>query len=756
MKRFSPKPFLLGAVVITGATTLIGQTLYMREFISAFYGNELAIGIQLGAWLLWTALGSAVLPRIFSSIPSLRRFSILQFLLAFFFPLTLMAIRASKLFFHISLGEIPGLSEMARVAFLTLCPLCIVSGFSYTTACQLFSELKNHSPKTIGQVYVLEAIGAGLGGFLATLFFFPHLSSIQITLLLSLINYISGTCLWILTSRRLHPMTALILGLFGWLFLFRLNTPIEKALDQWSWKGLNLLATKHTAYGNLAIVQTGELITVFENGVPLFSRPDPLTIESIVHYALLEHPNPQKILLVGGTLSGAIEQAFLHPSVHTVHAVELDPEAVRFVRKYVEPLDWHSSQVQIHFGDARKFIRETRETFDVILLNMPTPYTAQLNRFYTFEFYQDVRKRLNPQGVFFFQVPSSENAIGKELSEFLSTLYTTLQQVFDEVVLLPGDQCRFIASTGIGQLTSEPVILIKRIRERQLQTQYVQDYYIEFDLSKERQAYLHSRIFLLPSERINRDFKPMAYLYDALLWTTYHASFIKNFFVFLFKKTFVEFALFFIGLMGLYYGLSKAMQSPYPEIQLSVITVGFTEISIELIWILLYQIAFGTAYKALALLVAGYMAGLALGSQFALHWTSKNSKVLSRLIWVQCALGVYLVVTIGFLQIFHSHQMNRILFPIGISLGGFLGGVQFILANGFFLQKIPSVAKATGTLYGLDLIGAMFGTLFTTVAILPVLGIPQTLSLLGILNFVAFLLLFALRVFTKNPSVLDG
>jgi len=756
MKIFTPKEFLPYAIGMTGATTLTGQTLYMREFISAFYGNELAIGVQLGAWLFWTALGSALMPRIFSSPPSLSRFSILQFLLAFFFPLTLMAIRASKVFFHISPGEIPGLAEMAKVAFLTLCPLCIVSGFSYTTACQLISELKNHSPKTIGQVYVLEAIGAGLGGFVATLFFFPHLSSIHIVLLLSLINFISGICLWILDSRSAFRMPALILGLVGWLFLFRFSPSIEKTWDQWFWKDLKLLATKQTAYGNLAIVQTGEMLTVFENGLPLFTRPDPLTAESIVHYALLEHPNPEKILLVGGTLGGTIEQAFLHPSVHTIHAVELDPEAIGFVQKYIGTLDWPPHQVQIHFGDARKWIRNTQETFDVIILNMPTPYTAQLNRFYTVEFYQEVRKRLHPHGLFFFQVPSSENAIGKELSEFLSTLYTTLHQVFDEVILLPGDRCRFIASPRMGQLTSDPAILSKRIQERNLQTQYVQNYYIEFDLSKERREYLRSRIFLVPPERINRDFKPIAYLYDLLLWTTHYASFVKKIFIFLFKKKWIDFLFFFIGLLGIYYVFSKASHLPYSEIRLSVLTVGFTEISIELIWILLYQITFGTAYKALALLVAAYMAGLALGSRWGLRWASKNSKTFDRLIGIQCALGVYLMLTIGFLRIFHSNQMNRMLFPIGIGLGGFLGGAQFILANGFFLHKIPSVAKATGTLYGLDLIGAMLGTLFTTVAILPVLGILQTLSLLGILNFFAFLLLVALRLFTKNPSNLDG
>lgn len=756
MKLFSPKVFFACAIGITGATTLMGQTLFMREFISAFYGNELAIGIQLGAWLLWTATGSAIMPRFFSSTQILRRLIFLQFLLAFFFPLTLLAIRASKLFFHISPGEIPGVLDMAKVAFLSLCPLCIVSGFSYTTACQLFSELNNRSPKTIGQVYVLEAIGAGLGGAIATLFFFPHLSAIQIVLLLSLMNFISGIGLWMVASPRSYQIPVLIFGVLGLCFFFRSSTPIEKQWDHWFWKNLPLLATKYTPYGNIAIVQTGEMISVFENGLPLFSRPDPMTAESIVHYALLEQPHPQKILLIGGALSGTIEQAFLHPSVQTVHAVELDLEAIRFVQKYIEPLHDAFQQAHIHFGDARKFIRETSETFDVVLLNIPTPYTAQLNRFYTLEFYHDIKKRLNPQGVFFFQVPSSENAIGKELSDFLSTLYTTLHQVFDDVIMLPGNACRFIASPQKGQLTSDPSVLIQRIRERQLQTQYVQDYYIEFDLSQDRQAYLASRIFPLPPERINRDFKPMAYLYDAILWTSHHASFMKKFFVFLSAKTFFEFVLFFIGLMIIYYAFSKAMRFPYPEIQLSVATVGFTEISVELIWILLYQITFGTAYKALALLVAGYMAGLALGSRCGLDWASKNSKMLYKLIGIQCALGIYLVFMIGFLGILHSNHVTKVLFPIGIGLGGFLGGIQFILANGFFLQNISSVAKATGMLYGLDLLGAMVGTLFTTVAILPILGISQTLLLLCILNFVALLSLFAYRVFTKNPSVIDG
>ena len=44
-------------------------------------------------------------------------------------------------------------------------------------------------------------------------------------------------------------------------------------------------------------------------------------------------------------------------------------------------------RVTVAFEDGRAFLERTDKTYDAILLNLPEPATAQINRFYTREFY---------------------------------------------------------------------------------------------------------------------------------------------------------------------------------------------------------------------------------------------------------------------------------------------------------------------------------------------------------------------------------
>ncbi len=79
--------------------------------------------------------------------------------------------------------------------------------------------------------------------------------------------------------------------------------------------------------------------SVYENGVVLFNVPDPAAAEEAVHYALLEHPSPRSLLLIGGGLNGSIAQALRHPTLERVDYVELDPAILDLAREYF-PNEW--------------------------------------------------------------------------------------------------------------------------------------------------------------------------------------------------------------------------------------------------------------------------------------------------------------------------------------------------------------------------------------------------------------------------------
>src|SRR5271157_5683076 len=91
------------------------------------------------------------------------------------------------------------------------------------------------------------------------------------------------------------------------------------------WRGFHLLDSRNSAYGNLAVVQTESNRTLLENGLVLFTVPDPQAAEESVHYALLQHPAPRTVLLIGGGLNGSVAEVLKHPLIESVDVVELDP-----------------------------------------------------------------------------------------------------------------------------------------------------------------------------------------------------------------------------------------------------------------------------------------------------------------------------------------------------------------------------------------------------------------------------------------------
>jgi spermidine synthase len=310
---------------LIGFTAVIAQVVLMRELLVVFYGNELSLGVMLANWLLWTALGASVLGRWATRVSRPRRFMAgLETLVAFTLPLTLLAVRVSKAFFQSVPGEILGPVPMFLTSFLTLSVFCVLSGGLFAAGSRLFAELTGATTAAAtGAVYLLEAAGSGLGGVLAGLLLVRLLTAFEVAVILGVLNLAAA---WVLVGR-MDGRRRLLAASFGVLTALVLAgsyelQPLSRAL---LWHGYDLIATRNSVYGSLAVVDTGASRSLFENGLIVMTVPDPAAAEEAVHYALLEHPEPRSLLLIGGGVNGSVAEALTHPSLERVDYVELDP-----------------------------------------------------------------------------------------------------------------------------------------------------------------------------------------------------------------------------------------------------------------------------------------------------------------------------------------------------------------------------------------------------------------------------------------------
>jgi spermidine synthase len=395
-------------------------------------------------------------------------------------------------------------------------------------------------------------------------------------------------------------------------------------------------------------------------------------------------------------------------------------------------------RVRVHVTDGRLFVKTTRSAFDVVIVNLPDPQNAQLNRFYTEEFFREVSQKLTPTGVFSFQLRSSENYISPELGQFLRTIHKSLLAVFPAVTAIPGETVHFFAARRVGILASGAAELLARLHDRNLRTSYVSEYFIPFRMMPDRMLDMEAQIRPLPSTPINRDFEPVAYYFDVALWSS---QFNEGY-----RRVFRDLAGIRFGLLLAALGMllavlvvsAKLMGKQYrPRVAAGCCTAatGFTMIGLEMLLLLGFQAVYGYVYQQLAVVIAGFMAGMALGSCLAIRRAVRGMRLLAV---TQILVSGAPFVVLGLLA---APAVNRFAFPAMALLCGSLGGFEFPLASRiFFSEPDPSDRSRLGALYAIDLAGSCLSAVLFSTWFVPIFGFLKTALLLAMVSIVPAIL----------------
>ena len=747
---------LLAVLVLIGFTAVIAQIVLMRELMVVFHGNEMSLGWMLASWLLWTAIGSGVLGHLTGRTDQPRRVvALLQVLVAIGFPLSIFLVRASKAVFQSVPGELLGPGPMLLTSLLVLSVFCLISGGLFVAGSRLYArETGTSTLSGTTRVYLLEAVGSGLGGILASLLLIRYLEPFQIAALLSLLNLLGATLLTVRAGARRAAILGTTVAIFVF-FVFPFVCPrVEEISLARLWYGYHLLATRNSIYGNLAIVQTESTRSLFENGLDTADVPDLLEAEEAVHFALLQHPAPKSLLLIGGGVNGSLRQGLQYSSLERIDYVELDPKVLDLADEYF-PEEWLPARtdprVHIHNTDGRLFLKRTDLEFDVVIVNLPDPQTAQLNRFYTMQFFQEVARRLASNGIFSFQLKGAEDYIGPELAEFLRCINNTLRDVFPNVLVIPGETIHFIASPQAGSLTVDSGELVTRLRARHIHTSYLREYYLPYRMMPDRIADLDSQLRAETGTKANRDFTPVAYFFDVALWSTRFSRIYRQLFQALghlhFGPLVAALGLALFGVAAFLCWMPTSEGRFRRTAGFCVVTMGFTLISLEMLLLLAFQAIYGYVYQQLAIIIAGFMAGMALGSWWGTRHedsgevSGRDRRDLPLLTGLQFVAASSCLLLYLLLQTSASSSkpltvflVSQIAFPTLAVVCGLLGGYQFPIASRIFFAESKNEIHSPGTLYALDLAGSCLGALMISSYLIPVFGFLQTSELMGVVN----------------------
>ncbi len=702
-------------LIILGFCSLIWQFASLRELQTTFSGNELSLSIILFCWLAGSAIGAFVSRYLLWQRNALkntpqklsRLLGAILFLNSFLCFLSIFLIRSLKLFLGISPFEILQPLQMLLISSLATIPQTICIGISFILICALIQNpLK---------AYCREAFGAFLAGLLS-LILLKYFNSWEIIWLCSSLFLLAIVCIKPCSRffRAIAILTFIALTLLPPLGIL---TQLENYTNSLRFKPEHVIASLNSMYANIALTRSNQHYSLYENGKLSFTTEDTEALEEFAHMILLHHPQPKKILLIGGGTSGLLAEILKHP-VESIEYLEPDEKLIYTSLRYIPQARGYGltdKRVTLYHRDARSFIKTAHTKYDCVILNMADPSSLQQNRFFTVEFFQEIKRILNPDGTFSLALSSKEDILSGQILAYNTSLYKTAKSVFKNITILPGERLILICSLKVMP-QAPPEELIQRFRERNITTVYFTPEYLHAKLF--RQGYIQERLNAFQSRTaLNQDYFPHGFFYYLCVWDKQSwLSFNR-----LWQATGRINFLYWGALILLLYFIFRRNTA-----KAVILTSGFTGIALEIIISFIFQINFGFLYYRLGVIVASFMLGLSLGSICSIYALKRSIP------WKTIACSLEISLGIIAIALFFLLRQDQLVYFAATLLIGFLTGVEF----GLFYNQFSA-----HTVYILDLTGACIGSLLTGLVIIPMLGIYKACIAIALTKFIALVFL---------------
>ncbi len=704
------------------------QVLFLRSLLDVFQGNELTIGLFLSVWLLGSAIGSLLFSKL---IDKLKLQKILE---GGVFPLAILEyfiIKFIPAIFQLIPGGSYDILTIFKIILISILPLTIWCGALFPfLAGRLISRTAASSSAGIKLIYIWESAGSLVIAVLLNFLLFGRLQDIRILFLVLFIFFLSR----LLMEKSVNGLSGQFAVLFSFtsagLLLLLFGYPLMEWANQKSYPYYTVRQEQDTPYGHVKVLYLEQEEFLLNQGVVIFSTPDPVSVESSVLIPLLSHAGPERVLFIGGNISEFVPYLRNILTVKEVTYLEKDPFLMKFQKDRLN-LSRSDSPISFSFimDDGRTFFLKNNKPFDVICLNEPEPYTLSDNRFYSREFYRLIASSLTDDGIYFFSVRASENYIHAELCNYLNLLRNTLNGTFRQVFFIPGDEAYFLAGNSpdfIKNLQNWS----GRLLEYPVKPRFLTSAYVSYLLSPGRLDSFREQMQKCKVSFVNRDFNLKGYLYHFQLWSGVSDPALQSLFHFLNSNRIAMVLIILILVTTLQLLMRRHARS---LMLLQLFFAGGLSISLEILIILQYQILYGTIYSRVAIIFGLFMAGLAAGAVKPVK-DNLNFRYLFAayaLLSAGLLLPVILTDTVG-MRHMQGLIFQWMIFPLEVFLTGWIGGRFFSGITHRLYLLCPN--RSYGITYGIDLIGGVGAALITSVFFVPLLGFTATILLLAAIS----------------------
>ena len=417
-------PILLTSILIIAICGILYELL-ISTISSYFQGSSiLHFSIIIGLFLSFMGVGSYVSRYVKRSL--LKRFIQFEILLA-------IVGGASSFLLYFAYALTP---YYYVVVFLLIAILGSLIGLEIPILTRIVSKYENLKD-AMASVLSFDYLGSLIASIAFPLILLPFLGIMRTAFAIGLLNLlVAGLNLWLFRDelKNVREMMIVCVGvgiflLAGFVYSFQISGFFEQFLYR-----NPIILTEQTSYQRIIVTQHNQDTRLFIDGNIQFSSRDEFRYhEPLVHIPIALSINPKHILIMGGGDGLAVRELLKHP-MDSIKVVDLDPAMTKLGKTHpiFTRLNQHAlsnEKVKIFNEDAFKFIEQTSDIYDLIIIDLPDPNNVSLGKLYSQEFYHMVESRLAAGGAVVTQSTSPYFA-----RDAFWCIHHTMEAVFPETL----------------------------------------------------------------------------------------------------------------------------------------------------------------------------------------------------------------------------------------------------------------------------------------------------------------------------------
>jgi len=207
-------------------------------------------------------------------------------------------------------------------------------------------------------------------------------------------------------------------------------------------------------------------VFVLDGIVQLSEKDEFIYHEMIAHPVLFSHPNPERVLIAGGGDGGSLREVLKHP-VKEVYLVDLDKKVIEISAKYLPFVSkgaFFNKRLKLFIGDAKAFIKEYKDFFDLVIVDSNDPVGPSL-ALYSTNFYKNIFRALKKDGIIITQVGSF-----LDFQNLIKPIFLKLKKIFPYVqpykLTMPSYHCGEYCFVGASKKIDLSKVNLKKIKKR--------------------------------------------------------------------------------------------------------------------------------------------------------------------------------------------------------------------------------------------------------------------------------------------------